>query len=683
MKTRYSFLLWVVVLNVVGWLVGVAIYRKPAEASLDCVAGNLELFGKQAQRLHQVNPGAKTTFIAHITNPYDTPVNTRLDINMLVSGWGYGLAETDENFQPITSPTTPLIFSMAANSTKDVVISLEPNLDLAVGTTAAAQIGLRFDGVLSGCVQVGAMVTDQPKIYLISFDGLSPNYLQIGRNGEINPEPNEQLMPHLNSFIEQAAWFPDARVSLPAITDANVYAFYSGSWTGTSGLPTVGFYFMGWDENNIAVPGLIQNQDIRYGADGEYAMNIFDVAKDPAYGGEANTFTALISGKTQLSFLFRTGQSSNINVLADGTRRTNYMPTPEAYLLGDPPTDENAATDRDGINTEPIEFFHVFSSGFGLAGDEPLKNPPDDWVGQMAMRIIAVEDPEVFAIHFGSIDKIHHAAGAADFPEQWVDAGTPDILWDDVNIFNPNANREPILDVVYDADYQFGLLMDAFASRQMMDKAIIAISSDHSEIVLMNDHLEVDQVLVDAGLGAAVRRYDTWQEYGAIFLWDLADSAAVEQALESYTIYHRVLGETVHPFVVINKEEMDTGVDGVMGRFARDGGENHGELYSEWLIDYPVDDNSKVVWPDLFIFPLYHFQLAASSTGTDVVVGGHSSLTTKDALMILKSPDFLPGTFYPYDVMVADVIPTIYDSLEWTFPENVDGQSLLEILNND
>lgn len=680
---KYQLIGWIVVFNLVGWLMGVAIYRTPAEASVDCIAENLQLFGQTLQRPHRVNPGAITTFVVQVTNPSNAPATARLDINLPNSNWIYGFSEADENFQATTPPTAPFMLGMEANGTKNVVITLQPDTTVPVGTIVVAQVGLRFAGVLSGCVQVKASVTDQPKVYMISFDGLSPNYLEIGRDGERNPPPNGQLTPNIKAFIEQSAWFPNARVSLPAATDPNVYALYSGSWPGTSGLPTVGYYFKGWDANNNPVSSYIWNQDIRYGAEGAYALNIFDVAQDPTYGGDPQTFTALISGKTQVDFLFRTGEQTNIDLLTDGSRRTNYMTEPQPYLLGDPPTDENAATDRDGVNVEPPQLYHLYPTGFGLDGDEPLQNPPDDWLAQMAMRIIAVEDPDVMGIHFGSVDKIHHAAGAADFPEQWIDPGTPTVLWDDINVYSPNANREPLLDVVYDADFRFGLMIEFLTTREVMNQSIIAVGSDHGEVVLMNDQIDLSLILANAGLASAVRRYATWQEYGGLFLWDLADSDAIEAVLESYTMYHRVLDEIVHPFVVINKEEMDTGVDSAIGRFGRDGGEKRGEMYSEWLIDYPVDDNSKVVWPDLFVFPVYHLQLSRSRPDMlENVVGGHSSVTTQNALLMLKGPDFLQGTFYPPDVTITDIVPTIYEALGWTSPENVDGWVIQQIMKN-
>lgn len=685
MKTigNYHLVVWIIIFNLLGWLIGITLYRPAAEASADCVADNLQLFGQSAQRPHRVNPGAITTFVAQVTNPFDTPQTARLDINLPHTNWLYGLSEADENFQAITSPSYPLMVEIDASSTKNVVITLSPDTTIPVDTIVVAQIGLRYDGVLSGCVQTKAMVSDQPKIYFFSIDGLSPDYLALSRDGERNPTSEEQLTPNLNQFIQQAAWFPDARVSLPAATDPNVYAFYSGSWPGTSGLPTVGYYFFGWDENSNPISSYIWNDAIRYGATGLPVLNIFDVAQDPAFGGDPVTFTALISGKTQVDFLFRTGESTNLDLLTDGNRRTNYMTEPQPYLLGDPPTDENAATDRDGVNIQPIQLYHYYPTGFGLDGDEPLQNPPDDWLAQMALRMIAVEDPDVMAVHFGSVDKIHHAAGSADVPEEWIDPNTPDILWDDINIFSRNANREPLLDVVYDADFRLGLIMDFLTAREVMDKSIFAIGSDHSEVVTMNDQIDLNAILAEAELDTAVRRYATWQEYGGLFLWDLADSAAIEALLESYTMYHRVKGTMVHPFLVISREEMDSGVDSVFGRFARDGGEKRGEMYSEWLIDYPVDDNSKVVWPDLFVFPMYHLQLTRSRPDMlENVVGGHSSITTWNALMVLKSPDFLQGTFYPYDASIVDVIPTVYEAMGWTPPDNVDGHSLLQLLNN-
>ncbi len=650
-------------------------------------------------RAHRVPVGAKTTFVLKLYNAGPGHVSSEVVLSSVTQGWAAELAVANANFQPTGSGSPMLNFpDITENESRYIVVTVTPDIYLEAGQSCSVQVNAAMSNGTNGSVSVQAIVNNQPKMYFISIDGCSPLYMRLGRHGNKNPNSDDLLMPNIFRFWQESAGFPNARDSLPAVTDPNMFCLLSGSWPGTAGLASVGLYFKGWDSQGQEVNGRITSDALRYGADGQPVLSVFDVAKDPVYGGDPDTFTALISGKWFLVNLFSTGpdtdpygfnSETDPDILANGYLRPYYLTQPQPYVLGDPITDDNAQSDRDGVNIFPLSEYRKILYGMSDAGDSPGAYPSDRWVAESSLRIIAVEDPDVFAVHFGSVDKIQHAAGSADLPQEWIDPGTPDVLWDDINIFNRNANREPVLDVVYEADACTGLILNEFEARGVADKSIIVLASDHSARTYMNIHVDPKAIIDAAGLGDAVerstaevvRRITGWQETGTINLWDSNDAPAVAAALENYTVFHPVLQQDVKPLIAITRTEMASGVDSVIGRFGRDGGPLRGEMYSEWLIDHPVDNNTKAVWPDIFIFTRYRFQLVKEKDSLPKVCGGHSGKETMKALLAIRGPDFSRGIFDVQETSLADVVPTIYQSLGWTSPGNVDGRILSEILS--
>jgi len=555
-----------------------------------------------------------------------------------------------------------------------------PTTILPIGQSGTVKINASLSSGLTGAAAVQSTVSEQPKIYFLSIDGLSPRYLMLGRQGELEPAYDELLMPNVRAFLTEASWFPQARCSLPAATDMNMFGLYSGSWPGTAGIPYVINFFKGWDEEGMPVSSEISSDDLRFGPDGQPVLSIFDVAKDPAYGGDPDTFTALLSGKHQVENLFRTGFETHLDILADGQFLTYYMTESQPYVLGDPISDEDAATDRDGTLLLPLDEYKMHAYGHGLAGDDPSLYPSDRWVVYNALRILAAEDPDIFSIHIGNVDKIQHAAGAAHLPQEWIDPGTPDVLWDDINIYNINANREPVIDIVHEADVCIEKILNVLEMRRVMDESIIVLASDHNGTTFMNHQLNVQALLDAEGLGDAVRSFGAYGNKANVFLWDQDYTEAIETTLENFTMYHSVLQREVNPLVVITQEEMLSGIDSVLGRIGRDGEALRGESYSEWLIDYPVTDNSKVVWPHMCIHTLYRFQILKVSEWPHQL-GGHSHMPEMPSLLAIKGPEFAQGIFNVQDTSLVDVVPTLYEILGWRTPGNVDGRVLTEVLH--
>ena len=648
---------------------------------VSCPAGSLTQVTVDASRPHRVINGTKTSYVVEMTNPGPGIAAGSISVTADSPDWSALVANVDSGFSPLGTSVPTLLFSgLDVGQSRKFVITVSPQTTLAEGTSATFQVNAGLNNGVSGCVELGAVIHDKPKVVMLGIDGFSPKYLFVGRDGNLNPPPQNQLTPNLNFFKSQSAWFPEGRSSLPAGTDMNVFAALSGSWPGTAGIPYVGVYFRGWDDNGYPVSGDITADDLRYGPNGDRALSIFDVAKDPTYGGDPQNFTAFISGKFQLDNLLRTGDETVLDMLTDGERRVYYMSEPQPYLLGDPPSDPNKDTDRDGININPPEEYRMHSYGVGNAGDNPTNNPEDRWVTINGLRIINAEDPDVMVIHLASVDKIQHGAGAANFPSEWSNNGTPDVMWDDLNVYNQNANREPTLDVVYEADAMSGLVFKRLVQRGLTNKALVVVYSDHSGVTYLNNDLPLATIVAQAGLSSMVRRYGGAAELGNIFLWNHEDADTVAQVLENYTVVHPITGETVHPFVVLTRQEMNSGVDNVIGVFARDGGAERGESYSEWLIEHPVDDNSRVVWPDLFIFAQERFEIVVPNVEYPVL-GGHSGPMTSSTLFMMRGPGIANGVYSAQDTTLVDIMPTLYHLLGWDAPKNVDGRILTETLS--
>src|SRR6185312_17232859 len=134
------------------------------------------------------------------------------------------------------------------------------------------------------------------------------------------------------------------------------------------------------------------------------------------------------------------------------------------------------------------------------------------------------------------------------------------------------ANRDPVLDVVHEADWDFGLVVDVLESRQTLDRSFVVLLSDHGLTTVMNTpstELNPGAVLLDAGVSESdVEWIANRGEWSFLALTDPSKSRHIESILEAYEVFDPVQRTMVKPYIVINREEMDSGVDGVVGRFA-------------------------------------------------------------------------------------------------------------------
>jgi hypothetical protein len=655
-------------------------FRSEARAekgSLDC----LSLITIRPGRPHLVRAGSVTTFVVAVTNDTQSSRTVSLVAQSQTPGWTVDLSRADRLFQATGTAAASMQVTVAAGGIEYLVVSLRPYAGMAEGSEGSAVVRAYIQQQPVDDVLVRGKVTSRPNVYLFAIDGLNRKYLALSRKGEEDPNHRNPLMPNLLRFCQDAAVLSKARSHLPSYTDPNHVSYLTGSWPGTSGVYAVKEFYCGRDADGNPVKMAPSRDILRWGPSGERVVSIFDLAKDPAMGGDPDACNALITGKPWLWGYFRE-ESNVVDILASGSRFPFYVDPPPSYVMGDPPSDSNAATDRDGINVTPPEQFHALHDPFwGTLGERPSDHPDDRWIVESALKIIAAEDPQVFYVVAACVDIVGHHVGAADKPGLWQPGQSPDALWDDLNAYTYRANREPMLDAVYEADTCFGIFVNALKARQTYSNSILACISDHGMRTYFDQPLNYYSIITGAGIPQdAIELAACRGELIHIFVKDPSYVAPVQQALRNYTVYHPVWQKEVHPFVVLNQEEMATGVDAVVGRVAASKGPKRSELYSEWYIDHPVEDNSKPRWPDLLVFLAGGYQ-GVSNLGEAPPVGGHGGVgPVQDIMYLIRGPGIRKGVYSANPAFPVDLLPTLCRLLDWQVPANADGRVLGEIL---
>jgi predicted AlkP superfamily pyrophosphatase or phosphodiesterase len=579
-----------------------------------------------------------------------------------------------------------------------VLAWITPNVGLPDGRQGLTVVSAWNGTVSLGTFELGWKVSSRPKLFYVVLDALGPRYLGLNRIGRERTGPaasrrarrsppwaEDPLMPRALELLPGAAFFTNARSVLPATTDPNHMAALTGSWPGTIGIHSVSTYYGGRDDQDRPISLDGSKALLRTGSQGDPVRTVFDVSKDPQAGGTPDAFNLLIAGKSWLVELVR-DTAGTVDIAASGLVFPSYVPPPPQMRLGDPPSDPDADRDREGTNLGPRLVLKRYSAQAQLIGRNPGLAPDDRWVAEAAVRMIMAEDPDVAYVALTETDTVQHVFGAADRPEEWTDPASAAVLWDDVNVFNPNANRDPVLDVVHEADYSLGYVVDALRARGAFERSYFVLMSDHGQVTQMNSALRVPDILLAKGIPAQdVERVTSSGEQAWIYLRNPANAAAVEPLLEGHEERHPVTGQAVRPFLVINRAEMDAGMDAATGTRLEDGlaGNRRGELYSEWCIDAaPAPGVPRVRWPDLFVFNRDHFQnrlLQADDLDGGlfglVFNGHHGSPQSSHVVLAVSGPRIAAGT-YDTPASLADILPTLYPLLGLQPPPHVDGGPL-------
>jgi len=649
---------------------------------------------------HQVMPGEVTTFMFHVSNLEADPVNVRLSLTSGAPDWRASLDRER-------------IEGLAPGSTAQAVLTAVAPQGAEVGARVEFTVRAESDAGRVEEVRVAAEVTDVPNVYYFAIDSMDPEYLDLNREGTGPGSEGDWLMPNLRAFMEESVRYPNARVYLPSATDMNHTNALSGTYTGTQGLYMVGGTWRGFTEHDEVITAPNSMELMRYGPEGKPLKRIFEVAKEET-GGKA-----LCGFWSNKNWLAEIEGERTVDIVGHSERFPLFFPPPYKYsAAGDPRSDTDpwdplsgpfsacfySDTTREILIPAMLGQFNLLL-GLGLyimpvstfIGMMPGGHCEDRYLFDSFLRSMAEEDPDVCYINIADLDNTGHFTGSSWDTGEWDDKGTPDAV-DDESRYSPWMRREDCLDILREADLIFGDFLRTLRERGVYENSIIVFLSDHG-MENMKDQargyqvLDLRQILRSHGL---VLNED-YREGGGTeinFIWcqDPAKLGDIENILENYTVNDPQLGP-VKPLVVVNREEMLKGVDlGPRGKI------RPRELYSEFWITHPEEPGGHR-WPDLFVFPLYNYNVAAHgnilSTAANPVgitlgnvpdnvqvgfPGAHGGPQTTRMPLLFKPPSgyprYQPGTTVDEEAEIGDIAPTIYQILGWEAPDCVDGEPL-------
>jgi len=606
-------------------------------------------------RRHLVRPGSKTTYLLTVTNLAATEKTYRLFPVMAIPAPGFRLQFSQTEL------------TLAAGRQTEVIASLEAPQAAAPGTssdwsivfTDAPSLSQITSSNVVNVARVGAQVTPYRKIVQLAIDGLPPDYLSLNAEATGPGSDGDWLMPSIRSLMASSTSFTNARVLLPSFTDANHANALTGSLTGTSGASSIIYYYVGEDEDETTAYRNGDAEILRYGHAGEPVLSLFDVAKTENPGA----WTAMVLGKNWVAPYFEK-DVGGVDLVASGAKRPPYIAPPRSYVLGDPPSDSDAGLDPPP-NSDSPEW-----------GDFPGLYPEDRWVFEAAKRIIQNEDPDAIYVQPAHADDVQHLMGSAFDPSDWNDRGTA-TKWDDVNLVNPQATREEILDVMRELDLLVGDLLAFLAERGTLDDTYFVLHSDHGFVTQAPAAIDIRRLLEPAGFSLRDDYY-AGGGGGFILIYDVDPSRAEEFEAVLERGPSITPGRAANAWVVLNREEMRSGVDSYTGRVWG----VPGELYSEFFIDHGVVGSATPRWPSFFVFFDGPWQSATMliQRGDDhtipLFVGSHGGFDSQRIPLIVRGPGVPRGQTVADDVLVADIAPTLYFLQGWSVPAHLDGKVL-------
>ncbi len=650
---------------------------------------------------HQVMPGETTTFMFHVSDLENVPIDVRLS-------WSGGASD-----RWLVSLDKETIAELQPGSTDQAVLKVTVPPEASVNERAEFTVRAESSTGQVEEVRVAVEVTDVPNVYYFSIDSMNPEYLDLNRAGTGPGSEGDWLMPNLRAFLKEVVQYSNARVYLPSATDMNHTNALAGTYTGTQGIYMVGGTWRGFTEHDEVIIGPNSMDLMRYGPEGKPIKRIFEVAKEET-GGKA--LCGFWSNKNWLADI--EGERT-VDIVGHSERFPLFFSPPYKYsAAGDPRSDTDpedplsgpfsaglySDTTREILIPALLGQFNLLL-GLGLyilpvstfIGMMPGGHCEDRYLMGSFLRSITEEDPDVCYMNIADLDNTGHFTGSSWDSGEWEDKGTPGAA-DDESRYSPWMRRDECLDILREADLLFGEFLRTLKERGVYDHSVIVFLSDHG-MENMKDQARGYQVL---DLRCILRSHglvlnEDYQEGGGTeinFIWcpDPEKLRFIEDILENYTVDDPELGP-VKPLVVVNREEMRSGVDlGALGRI------RPRELYSEFWITHP-DIPGGHLWPDLFVFPLYHYNVAAHgnilSTAANPVgitlgnvpdnvqlgfPGAHGGPQTTRMPLLFKAPSgyplYLPGTRVEEEVEIGDIAPTIYRILGWEPPDCVDGKPL-------
>ena len=406
-----------------------------------------------------------------------------------------------------------------------------------------------------------------------------------------------------------------------------------------------------------------------WGADGKPVTTIFNVVKDPGSGGNSHAFGAYVSGKDWVPEHYR-NPVYGLDRIVTVTDYPDYV-TPTSHMM------------------KPSEsIFNMLESRLHKLNKPDFALWEDKYTADQAVQVIDNEDPDVCYILLGGVDEAGHFFGSGKDPSEWDDHGTPDNLSDDTSRINKSGNRLGILKTVKNADSQLGRLLSLLKERGAYDNSYIVVESDHNMETNSFVGPPLHKILPASGYSKIKDYYlFTGSQLGMLFLRrdDPSILPVLEKTLEDYRWQDPVTGKQDCPVIVLDREEMKTGIDKATGEQVTP----PMELYSEYYIEHPKAGGMR--YPDLFLFPKGHLQFPSIGAGFGniglgvlpfdippftVYVGGHGAPSTQHALLGIKGPGVPRGDIEQQVTHPSDVAPTLYGLEGYKIPESVQGKPL-------
>lgn len=607
-----------------------------------------------AYHRHLVRPGSMTSYLLRLSNLADSSATIELEAECGAEGW-----ETELAVKRV---------ELAPGEAGYVKLAVRPSSSLSAGRVATITVRAGSSAGPTDEITLEAKTTARHKIYFISIDSLGPGYLALNRRGTGPGSEGDWLMPNLRAFLKSSVYYPRHQAHLPAATDMNHASYLSGAYPGRLGLYSVQVLMFGFDEKGWAVWRSTPHDLMYWGPEGDPVTTIFNVVKDPVYGGDPDAFTAFVSGKDWVPEHYR-NPVFDLDRIATVTDYPDYA-TPPLH-----------------VEKPSKSIFRMLESRLHKLDQPDFALWEDIYSADQAIQVIENEDPDVCYILLGGVDEAGHFFGCGQDLSEWDDHGTGDNPADDASSINKSGNREGILKTVRSADEQLGRLL-AFLEERGGDDAYIVVESDHNMETNSFTGPRLQKVLPAAGYSKDKDYYlFTGSQLGTLFLRrpDPALAREVEKELEAYQWTNPVTGETECPMIVLNREEMKTGIDQATGR--RETPPN--ELYSEYYVEHPKAGGLR--WPDLFIYPRAHIQFPSIGAGFGniglgvlpfdippftVYVGGHGGPSTQPALLAIKGPGLVRGVSVDAVTRPSDVAPTLYRLENYSMPESVQGKGL-------
>lgn len=651
---------------------------------------------------HQVMAGQTTSFMLHVSNLDKSKADITVKAFEATGGWNVSLEGGS-------------IKSLKPGQTARAVLKATPPSTAPVGDRIELEVTAESSTGRKDSVRVAAEVTDKRKVYFFSVDSMDPGYLYMDRKGTGMGKEGDWLMPNVRAFLKDATNYKNALVYLPSATDMNHTNALAGTYSGTSGIYSVGATLTSFGTHGDINIGPNTMDLMVYGPDGQQVERLYEVAKRYTDG------KAVCGFWSNKNWLVELEAGRTLDIYGHSEHWPLFFKPPYKYAAaGDPPTDKDP---RDRLSGSFTSCFHsnnvravmipallgqfdviagarLLATPISLAlGKMPGTHAEDRYIYESFERSVIEEDPDVAYLNLADLDNTGHFTGASSTMtfDEWKSTGTGKAD-DDYNKFSPWMRREESLDIIREVDVLFADFVNLLKDRGVYDNCVIVFLSDHGMDNLKDpkrgyEFLDIRKILRENGF---VYREDYFEfgvaEMNCVWCGDKDKLARIQRILADYTVDDKELGK-VKPLILVNQQQMKDGLD-----LGKEGKIRPGELYSEYWITH-TDIKDGTVWPDLYITPRHNYQVVAHGdifrlmnavgfkfdmnipeTVALAFPASHGGLRTTAIPLMLKVPagnaGYRPGTEYAGEVEIGDIAPTIYQIMGWSAPGCVDGKPL-------